>query len=142
MVSYFSLFVNFMFPIPAILLALLLFPLPSKVQESVVQLADSVLFFEPHPQVKISLFWLCFGVAAVTLYLAYQEYDERKDIYLSVKRSGGQESPALVKLMASERNCWISLTATLLWLMLHRYRSLLKRCRKAESAIETVKKTG
>lgn len=137
MVSYFSFFVNVMFPVPAVLLALLLFPLPAGVQQGVLRLADRVLFFEPHPYVKVSVFWISFVVSLVTLFYSYQEYDERKDIYTSAKRGGGDQAQALIKLMAAERNCWISLTATGLWLILHRYRSLLKRCRRAEAVGET-----
>mmetsp|Transcript_15737 Transcript_15737/g.17766 ORF Transcript_15737/g.17766 Transcript_15737/m.17766 type:complete len:148 (-) Transcript_15737:219-662(-) len=135
MMSYFKVFVQVIFPVPVILLGLLLLPLPISVHKGVISLTDSILFLRPHPHIHISLFWLCFGVSVVTLFSSYQAYNDNKEVYYSVKHSGGHQSPALTKLMAAERNVWISLAASVLWLLLHRYRSLMKRCFRAEDFV-------
>mmetsp|Transcript_4859 Transcript_4859/g.6150 ORF Transcript_4859/g.6150 Transcript_4859/m.6150 type:complete len:145 (+) Transcript_4859:103-537(+) len=136
MMSYFKFFVTVLFPIPAILLTLLLLPLPTSIHVGVIRLADSILFLKPHPNLELSLFWLCFGLSCFTLFSAYQSYDNNKEVYYNVKNHGGHQPHALVKLMAAERNVWISTLGCALWLILHRYRSLMKRCFRAESLLE------
>eukprot|EP00514_Thraustochytrium_sp_LLF1b_P005347 CAMPEP_0184527048 /NCGR_PEP_ID=MMETSP0198_2-20121128/10987_1 /TAXON_ID=1112570 /ORGANISM="Thraustochytrium sp., Strain LLF1b" /LENGTH=73 /DNA_ID=CAMNT_0026918675 /DNA_START=315 /DNA_END=536 /DNA_ORIENTATION=- len=58
---------------------------------------------------------------------------ERKEDYEGAKSIGGNISQALVKLLAAERNMWISACALGLWVVLHRYRSLMKRCSMVEA---------
>uniref|UniRef100_A0A7S2S677 BAP29/BAP31 transmembrane domain-containing protein n=1 Tax=Mucochytrium quahogii TaxID=96639 RepID=A0A7S2S677_9STRA len=134
--TFFKAFVWVMFPPPAILAVLLLLPLPRGVTTAIVHLCDSILFMQPHPGIGLSLFWLCFGVSCFTFFASFNSILEKKEVYDSVKMSGGNTSPALIKLLAAERNAWISGTACCLWLFLHRFRHLMKRTMYLEEQVE------
>ena len=47
--------------------------------------------------------------------------------YQQAKEVGGDRHRSHVKLLAEQRNAWISGFAFVLWVILHRYRSLLKQ---------------
>jgi len=61
---------------------------------------------------------------------------EKKQVYYDVKHSGGHTSDALVKLLASERNVWITGTGWCLWVLLHRFRNLVKKTNSLEAQLE------
>lgn len=131
-VSYFGIFVYLLFPPVVVLLALLLLPLPGKVHRAVVHLCDTILFLEPHPDIKLSLFWLILLLAGTTFIVQLNTMNDYKKVYKRVKESGGEKEDALIDLLASERNVWISGAAFCGWLILHRYRSLLKKYYRLE----------
>jgi len=149
MFSYFKFFVFMLFPPAAFLLALLVFPFPAFITKRVVHLTDAVLFWRPHPTVPLSLFWcvlllsfLTFAETMLSIREANAEYQESKH--------GGRSERALIKLLVEQRNGWISGEfyyleggaqtndnvaftcmyvgfAFILWFLLHRYRSFLKK---------------
>lgn len=84
---------------PCVLLALLLLPFPRSVHKQVLKLTDSILFYHPHPNIQLSLFWISFGVSFLTLVATYQAYDDKKATYYSVKEHGGNTEVALAKLL-------------------------------------------
>ena len=66
--GFFLFFVYLLFPIPAIVLALLLIPFPVSIKQKIIRFADFILFVNVHPAVPgLSLFWLCFLVSMITL---------------------------------------------------------------------------
>ena len=130
--TYFKLFVWFVFPPPAVLLALLLLPLPGSVRKAVVGLTDAVLFMKPHPGLGLSLFWLALALSVATFASSMQALGERAETYNEAKHHG-HGPDALVKLLAAERNAWISGCAVALWVILHRHRSLIKRANTLEA---------
>lgn len=137
MPSFFSLFVYVFFPLPALLLVLLMLPLPGGVKNWLVKLTDGILFVHPHPNIPLSLFWLSLGVSAVTLFSSYQSYSKNQESYASVRANGGLLLEPRIKLLASERNLWISASATCLWIILHRFRNLQKRFHRLELELST-----
>lgn len=137
--SYFKLFVYGLFPIPVILLGLLIFPLPRSVHKVVLKLTDSVLFYHPHPNLKISLYWICLLISLFTMFTSYQSYDDKKFTYYNIKEHGGSSDTALMKLLGAERNVWIATTGTGLWFLLHRFRSMFKKLILAEDSMKAQK---
>jgi hypothetical protein len=56
----------------------------------------------------------------------YTDLQTVREEYQSAKRAGNFDR-SLVRLMAEERNLWISGSALGLWILLHRFRNLLKK---------------
>jgi hypothetical protein len=56
----------------------------------------------------------------------YLELQSIREEYQFAKRAGNFDR-TLARLMAAERNVWISGSAFGLWVILHRYRSMLKK---------------
>jgi hypothetical protein len=134
MLSYFSLFTWSLFPPAALLIALLILPFPHKVNRAVVGLCDAVLFWNPHPSIPgLSLFWLVFLIGGITFLAVLEELKSRVDDYYTHKTERG-----LVSLLAAERNAWISGCFTTLWVILHRYRSLLKKYHNLREQVKPV----
>lgn len=50
-----------------VVLSLLLLPLPADVERAVVKLCDAALFWKPHPQTPVSMFWIIVGVCSMAL---------------------------------------------------------------------------
>lgn len=113
-----------MLPIPAVLIILLLLPSPAFVRNSIVNLCDSILFVKPHPQIPLSLFWVCQLACVIIFFGCVNTYLKSYEDYKSNKNFG--ERPK-IKLLAAERNVWLSLYATSMWFFLHRYRHLQKK---------------
>ena len=112
----------------ALLLLLLVAPFPRPVQRFVVSLCDSVLFWQPHPNVPLSFFWVVLLLSVLTFVAVAQDMMELHAAY----HSGAPKSErVLIKLLAEERNAWISGCCAALWVGLHRYRSLLKKLHAA-----------
>jgi len=137
MITYLKVFVFGLFPPALILLALLLAPLPSTFGKSLIQLCDAILFHQPHPNVPLSIFWLVFCICTVTFVANFDELLKTQHEYHRGHHHHHQESfedrdRLRIQLLADERNCWIAAACWGLWVCLHRYRSLLKRCYKLE----------
>jgi len=139
-VTYFKVFFYVFFPVPLLLLGLLMLPLPKTLQNGIIKLCDAILFMKPHPSFKISLFWLCFLLSAVTFGLSFQAVLEKQEIYQSARKATGGSQDSKIALLGAERNLWISGCSTGLWVILYRYRSLQKRCNVAEEAQRATKK--
>jgi hypothetical protein len=133
MISFFKVFVYALFPPAALLLMLLLLPFPQRVARAVIQLCDAFLFLQPHPQVPLSLFWIVFGISSLTFSVHMDELVRIQKEYRGFQQERFEDRNRLqVKLLAEERNCWISGCCLTLWLGVHRYRSLLKKYYKLE----------
>lgn len=94
--------------------------------KKIIKLCDTVLFCQPHPYIPISLFWCVLILSFVTFIEMYLDLQSVREEYQSAKRVGNFDR-SLARLMAEERNAWISGSALGLWILLHRYRSLLKK---------------
>ena len=139
MITYFKIFVFFLFPPPAFLIGLLILPLPNSFIKKIIQLCDAVLFWNPHPYVPISLFWCVLILSLATFAEMYTGLQTVRSEYESAKRAGNYDR-ALVNLLAEERNAWISGSALGLWIILHRYRNLLKKYhRLVDNGVESLK---
>jgi len=55
--SYFKFFVSVLFPPAAVLLFLLMLPVPRQLQKHIVKMCDVLLFWRPHPHIPLSLFY-------------------------------------------------------------------------------------
>jgi len=130
MMSYIAFFTASLFRPGAVLLALLLAPLPNKLTASVVKLSDLILFAKLHPQIPISVFWLILTSCAVTLTSNCYELRNLRQGYRLEKRIHGtffkDKDRWLVDLLSKERNLWISALCGIIWIVIHRHRSLLK----------------
>jgi hypothetical protein len=126
MITYFKVFVFLLFPPAAFLISLLIIPFPTRVTKQIIKLCDAVLFCQPHPYVPISLFWCVLILSFFTFTEMYLGLQSIREEYQSAKKAGNFDR-SLAKLMAEERNVWISGSAFGLWVILHRYRSLLKK---------------
>lgn len=136
--SFFLFFVYFLLPAPAILLALLLIPFPRAVKSRILKVTDSVLFVKVHPSIPfLSLFWLVFSVSVVTLMHCMSSYWTNDQLFRTIKQQGGNSRESLVKLLASERNLWIAICATSIWIVLHRHRHLQKQYTALEVQLES-----
>lgn len=126
MLSYFKVYVWFLFPPAAVLLFLLLVPLPHGARRGVVALSDAVLFSRPHPHLALSLFWLVFLLSLTTFVLVV---DEMRQVSAQYREARGEvrTTELKIKLLAEERNAWISACCMTLWLVVHRFRNLLKK---------------
>lgn len=135
-ISYFKVFVYTLFPPAAFLLAMLLIPFPPKVAKAVISMCDSFLFLQPHPTVPLSLFWCVVTLSAVTFLLHMDNLTLLHAKYRGFGHEPGtpmeDRDRALIKLLAEERNCWICGCNLVLWVGVHRYRSLLKRYYRSE----------
>jgi hypothetical protein len=91
-------------------------------------MCDAVLFCQPHPYpyLPISLFWCVLILSFVTFAEIYLGLHSIKEEYQSAKKAGNFDR-SLARLMTEERNVWISGSTLGLWIILHRYRSLLKK---------------
>ena len=126
MFTYFKFFVFLLFPPAAFLLLLLVLPLPILITKKIINVCDAILFCKPHPYIPISLFWCVLILSFFTFYETYVDMKMAYVEYHSAKLVGNFDR-ALVRLMAEERNAWISGFAFVLWALLHRYRNLLKK---------------
>ncbi|GBG26599.1 Hypothetical Protein FCC1311_028202 [Hondaea fermentalgiana] len=120
-------FFVFTMVVPGVMLVLLLLPLPNKAQNVLVAITDKVLYLRPHPYVNLSLFWINLLVSlAAFAYAVFIMENSRKD-YVSAKHKGGIALEQRVRLLAAERNLWITGCSAGLWILLHRFRTLQKR---------------
>ncbi len=131
MITYFKIFVFLLFPPAAFLIGLLIIPFPTDVTKKIIKLCDAILFFQPHPYVPISLFWCVLILSFVTFAEMYSRLQTIRQEYYFAKRAGSSDR-VLARLMAEERNVWISGSAFGLWIILHRYRNLLKKYHKLQ----------
>lgn len=125
-----KLFTNVLFPPGLGLLTLLLLPFPPSVGQMVVKVCDTFLFVHPHPQIPMSLFWVIFLNCVSVLYVNYQDMVIARLGYAAEKARGHhykERDRWLVKVLAKQRNFWASFCVLMMWVMLHRYRSLLKK---------------
>ena len=130
LISYFRIFVYALFPPAGVLLMLLMTPLPRSLQKSVVNLCDGVLFWQPHASVPLSLYTLVVGISALTLLVVLQDLFTLRDQYAA---STDKPERTLVRILAEERNAWISASCIALWSIAHRYRSLMRKYHDAVS---------
>lgn len=126
-ITYFGIFYHTIFPPCMILLFLLMFPFPQTIQKAFVGLCDAVLYLEPHPHFNISLFSLVLIISLVTLVIQVTATMEAAKLYAEVKKKGGEREEALANMLGTQRNVWISASAVCGWIILHRYRALLKK---------------
>lgn len=124
LISYFRIFVYALFPPAGVLLLLLMTPLPRSLQKSVVNLCDGVLFWQPHARVPLSLFSLVVGISALTLLVVLQDLFTLREQY---EASPDKPERTLVRILAEERNAWISASCIALWSIAHRFRSLMRK---------------
>lgn len=68
----------------------------------------------------------------------YLDVQSMREEYQFSKRAGNFDR-SLARLMAEERNAWISGSALGLWIILHRYRNLLKKYHRLLDGIESLK---
>ena len=121
----------------ALLLALLVLPLPRSWQRAVVQLCDAVLFWQPHPHLPLSLFWVVLALSLLTFAAVAQDMWQ---LQLEYKKSKTDRN--LIQLLAEERNAWIAGCCAVLWICVHRYRNLLKRYHRLLEEREDAEKVG
>ncbi len=126
MISYFKIFVYFLFPPAAALIALLLFPFPNMIKRQIVRLCDNVLYWRPHPYIPVSLIGCVLIVSALTFVQMHADLNQVYQDYTIAKKNGNSDRQ-LVKLMAEERNIWISGSAFWLWVVLYSYINTLKK---------------
>ena len=126
MITYFKVFVFLLFPPAAFLLTLLVLPLPIFMTKKIINVCDLFLFCRPHPYIPISLFWCVMILSLITFFETYADMKQASIDYVSSRKAGNFDR-SLVRLMAEERNAWISGFATVLWVLLHRFRNLLKK---------------
>ena len=142
MISYFKIFVFVLFPPAAFLMILLILPFPDFITKQIIKLCDGFLFCQPHPYIPLSLFSCVLIISLVTFIEMQMELQQVNEQYIFAKR-GGNFDKSLIKLMAEERNAWISGSALGLWILLHRYCTLLKKYHKiGETEICSTKNFG
>ncbi|KAH9260717.1 hypothetical protein BASA81_001184 [Batrachochytrium salamandrivorans] len=130
------------------MLVLLLLPLPPNVAKSVIHLCDALLFSLPHPNIPLSLFWTVFMLSAATFLIhlddSWQsklEFQGGSPNHLHARYVDEDRDRLLVKALACERNAWISGFNLAAWIVLHRYRSLLKRYYRLKDTVATTAAT-
>ena len=65
-------------------------------------------------------------LSLVTFFETYADMKQASTEYYASKKAGNFDRP-LVRLMVEKRNAWISGFACVLWVLLHRFRNLLKK---------------
>jgi hypothetical protein len=139
MITYFKIFVYALFPPAAIMLAFLVLPLPKFISRRLVQATDALLFLRPHPHVPLSLFYCVLLLSFLTFAETMLDVRQVQEEYRMSKSAGGRSDKALIRLLAEERNAWISGFAFSLWVLLHRFRSVLKSHHKLEVELRELK---
>jgi hypothetical protein len=126
MMTYFKVFVFLLFPPAALLLTLLVLPFPLPVTKLIIRWCDKLLFWRPHPHIPLSLFWCVLALSFLTFAETFSDMGQAWTEYHESKKAGRSDR-TLIRLMAEERNAWISGFAFVLWVLLHRFRNLLKQ---------------
>mmetsp|Transcript_14438 Transcript_14438/g.25697 ORF Transcript_14438/g.25697 Transcript_14438/m.25697 type:complete len:129 (+) Transcript_14438:507-893(+) len=123
--------------VPGALLLLLLMPLPRKVQNVLVTVCDKMLFLRPHPYLNLSVFWLYLLISVGAFLFAVMSMHKAREHYVMVRGVAGDALEPRVKLLAAERNVWITGSAWVLWVLLHRFRSLQRRYNQLLDQVKT-----
>jgi hypothetical protein len=88
----------------------------------ILKACDGILFFRPHPQVPISLFWLVISAALATMLDNVREYRA-----LTTLQAGKHANPKMaIRLLVKERNYWVASFVLLLFVCIHQFRHQLK----------------
>lgn len=116
-------FIHALYPLPVLLLGLMFLPIPSKVKPAyrrvVLGITDFVLFYNP-----LSSYVTLFTISTTLSLLAFaatalKTYDMSRGTETHEKRCSRWRA---------ERNFWMCLLSVVLWLCLHKIRTLTREC--------------
>lgn len=125
-ISFAKFFVMALFPVPVVMLVMLLAPLPKFVLRHSVNFTDHVLMIVPHPYIPVSLYTIMVFMAMANFGNNYLVMNKAAELYYEVKHTGGITSAPLVSMMAAERNLWMSGCAMMMWIVLGRVAVLVR----------------
>lgn len=119
--------VHILFPIPFIFLVLLSLPLPgrwaSSLRKAIIKIIDITLFTKLFN--KVNLYQFCIIISSILFLISAFETAKMNKKKMNAKDTLLEEKVNCLK-WRSERNFWISLFSTVLWLVLSKVYKLTK----------------
>lgn len=119
-------FVYFLFPIPLVFLLLLSLPLPTAATKLILNILDRIIFLKLNS--FISLYHFATGLSILLFFQLLSDstkYNGTSDKHHSTNVAGLSELKCM--RWRAERNFWISAFSMTLWLILYKFRNLMKQ---------------
>ena len=119
--------VYFLFPIPLVFLMLLSLPLPTAVTKFIINILDRIIFLKLNS--FISLYHFVTGLSVLLFFQLLSDstkYSNSSDMKQHSTNAAGLSELKCMRWRA-ERNFWISAFSMTLWLILYKFRNLMKQ---------------